>query len=97
LRWSVPTGLENPPPAQVIDPGRLVVKFLRFKNKVAVLERAKNLRGMYIFLNEDCPEAVRQRKALIPAMKAARACGDIAYICDDRLIVHPSLLEAWKS
>jgi hypothetical protein len=28
----------------------IVVKFLRFKDKVAVLERAKNLRGTYIFL-----------------------------------------------
>ena len=67
MRWSTPTGLENPPPAQVI-----VVKFLRFKDKVAVLGRAKNLRGMYIFLNEDYPEAVCQkRKELIPAMIAA--------------------------
>ena len=68
----------------------IVVKFLRFKDKVAVLERAKNLRETYIFLNEDYPEAVRQnRKELIPPMKATRVCGDIAYICFDRLIVHP--------
>ena len=71
-----------------------MVKFLRFKDKVAVLERAKNLRGTYIFLNEDYPEAVRQkRKELIPAMKAARAHADIAYICYGRLIAHPP---SWK-
>jgi hypothetical protein len=65
----------------------IVVKYLRFR--VAVLERTKNLSGTYIFLNEDYPEAVRQkRKELIPAMKAARERGDIAYICYDRLIVH---------
>ena len=64
-----------------------MVKFLRFKDNVAVLERAKNLRGTYIFLNKDYPEAVCQkRKNLIPAMKAARACGDIAYTRYDRLI-----------
>ena len=40
-------------------PRPIVVKFLRFKNKIAVLERAKNLRGTYIFLNEDYPEARR--------------------------------------
>jgi hypothetical protein len=45
---------------------------------------------MYSFLNKDYPEAVCQkRKDLIPAMKAVRACGDIAYIRYDRLIVHP--------
>ena len=72
------------------SPRAIVVKFLRFKGKVAVPERAKNLRGTYIFLNEDYPEAVRQkRKELIPAMKAARTRGDIAYILYDRLIVHP--------
>ena len=68
-------------------PRPIVVKF---KDKVAVLERAKNLRGTYIFLNEDYPEAVRQkRKELIPAMKAARVHADIACICYDRLIIHP--------
>ncbi|XP_071268190.1 transmembrane protein 150A-like [Salvelinus alpinus] len=68
----------------------IVVKFLGFKDKVAVLERAKNLRGTYIFLNKDYPEAVLPKRIeLIPAMKAARARGDIAYICYDRLIVHP--------
>jgi hypothetical protein len=67
-----------------------LVKFLRFKDKV-VLERAKNLRGTYIFFNKDYPDAVCQnRKKLIPAMNAARARGDIAYICYDKLIVHPT-------
>ena len=90
------TGLENPPPSQVT--GQIVVKFLKFKDKVAVLERAKNLRGTYIFLNEVYPEAVRQkRKELIPAIKAVRARGDIADICYDRLIVHlPRSLEEMR-
>ena len=71
-------------------PRPTVIRCLRFKDKVVGLERAKILRGTYIFLNEDYPEAVCQkRKELIPAMKAARACGDIAYILYDRLIVHP--------
>jgi hypothetical protein len=51
---------------------------VRFKDKMAVLERGKNLRGTNIFLNEE----------LIPDMKAARECEDIAYICNDKLIVH---------
>ena len=43
-------------------PRPIVVKFLSFKDKVAVLERAKNLRGKHIFLNEDYPEAVHQKR-----------------------------------
>ena len=71
-------------------PRSIVVKFLRFKDKVAVLDRAKNLRGTCIFFNKDYPEAVSQkRKELIPAMKADRMRGDIAYIRYDRFIVHP--------
>ena len=44
-------------------PRPIVLKFLRFKGKVAVLERLKNLRGTYIFLNEDYPEAVHQKRS----------------------------------
>jgi hypothetical protein len=78
----------KPTPGQGDRP-RLIVVFLVFKDKVEFLERAKNLRGMYIFLNEDYPEAGHQnRKELIPAMKATRAHGDIAYIRYDRFIVH---------
>ncbi|XP_064849647.1 myosin phosphatase Rho-interacting protein-like [Oncorhynchus masou masou] len=48
------------------SPRLIVVKSLRFKDKLAVLERAKNLSGTYIFLNEDYPEFVLQkRKELI--------------------------------
>jgi hypothetical protein len=35
------------------------------------------------------PSVHQKRKELIPAMKAARACGEIAYIRYDRFIVHP--------
>jgi hypothetical protein len=75
----------------------IVVKFLRLKNRAVVLEKANNLRGTYIFLNKDYLEAVRQkRKKLIPAMKADRAHGDIAYIRYDRLIVHPPSLKSGR-
>lgn len=40
-------------------PRSIEVKFLRLKDKVAVLERVKNLRRTNIFLNEDLSEAVR--------------------------------------
>lgn len=71
-------------------PRQIVVKFLRFKDKTAVMGRRNRLKGTNIFLNEDYPEAVHQkRKELVPAMKAERSKGNIAYIRYDRLIVHP--------
>jgi hypothetical protein len=46
---------------------------------MAVLQRAKNLRGTNIFLNKDISEAVQ----------SAREHRNNAYICYDRLSVHP--------
>lgn len=65
-----------------------MVRFL--KDKLAVLDEARNLKSSGIFINEDFPEAVQQKKkALLPAMKAARETGDIAYLSYNKLIVHP--------
>ncbi|KAJ8390585.1 hypothetical protein AAFF_G00101910 [Aldrovandia affinis] len=72
-------------------PRPIVIKFLRYKDKMAVLSKAKDLKGTNIYVNDDYTEAVKQkRRELIPAMKAARERGDIAYIRFDRLIVHPA-------
>lgn len=50
-----------------------MVKFLRYKDKMAVLGKTKDLKGTNIYVNENYTETVRQkRKELIPAMKAAR-------------------------
>jgi len=71
-------------------PRPIVAKFLRYKDKLEVLGKAKALKGTNIFINEDFPEAVRQkRKELLPAMRTARAEGKIAYLRNDKLIVHP--------
>ena len=71
-------------------PRPIMIKFLRYKDKMDVLGKAKDLKGTKIYVNEDYTEAVRlKRKELIPAMKAARERGDIAYIRHDKLIVHP--------
>ena len=86
LEWAHRTGK----PVASEKPRPIVVRFLRLKDKLAVLDKAKNLKGSGIFINEDFPEAVRQRrKELLPAMKAAREKGDIAYLRYDKLIVHP--------
>lgn len=66
-----------------------MVKFLRFKGRLAVLEKVKFLSGTNIFVNEDYSESVRQKcKELIPAMKEARKRGEIAYLGYDKFITH---------
>lgn len=73
---------ERPPP--------IMVRFLRGKDKPAVLDRLKKLQGIGIFINEDFPEAVRQkRKELHPGLNAARERSEIQYSKYDKLIVHP--------
>jgi len=87
LDWAHRTGKPVTPSEK---PRPIVVRFLRLKDKLAVLDKAKNLKGSGIFINEDFSETVRQRrKDLLPAMKAARERGDIAYLRYDKLIVHP--------
>ena len=77
------------PHGQGDKPRAIVVKFLRNKDKLAVLEKAKFLKGTNIFVNEDYSESVRlKRKELIPAMKEARQRGDIAYLRYVKLITH---------
>ncbi|KAK7922388.1 hypothetical protein WMY93_009290 [Mugilogobius chulae] len=64
------------PPARDDKPRPIVVRFLRFKDRNTVLEKAKYLKGSNIFINEDYSEVIRQkRKELIPAMKEARKRG----------------------
>lgn len=70
-------------------PRPLMVKFLRLKDRDVILNRAKMLKGLSIFINEDYPDSVRQRRReLLPKMKAARERGDIAFLRYDQLIVH---------
>ena len=68
----------------------IVIKFLRCKDKLEVFSKARALKGTDIFINEDFPEALQQKqKELLPAMRAAREKGEIAYLWYDKLIVHP--------
>lgn len=62
-------------------PRPIVFKFLRYEDKEAVREKAKYLKGTNIYVNEDFPEAVLQkRKEYLPAMRAARERREIAYL-----------------
>lgn len=58
-----------------------MVKFLMLKDRDRVLGNAKKLKGSNIFINEDYPDSVWQRrKELLPKMKAAIERGDIAFL-----------------
>lgn len=69
-------------------PRPIVVKFHRIKDRDTVLRSAKKLKGTRIYINEDYPEAVRQkRKELLPKMREARQRGDIAFLRYDKLVI----------
>lgn len=69
-------------------PRPVFVRFHRTKDRDLVLRNARKLKGTRIFINEDYPEAVRQRrKELLPKMKEARARGDIAFLRYDKLVI----------
>lgn len=71
-------------------PRPIVVKFLMRKDRTEILQRTRNLKGSRIYINEDFTEAVRRkRKELMPDLRAARERGDIAYLRQDKLIIHP--------
>lgn len=58
--------------------------------KSAVLQRANSLRETKIYINEDYTDPVRlKRKELLPKLRAARDRGDIAFLRQDKLIIHP--------
>lgn len=68
----------------------IVVKFLRLKDRSAILQRTKLLQGSKIFINEDFTDTVRRkRKELMSDMRTARERGDIAYLRQDKLIIYP--------
>lgn len=81
---------EQGPHTRSDRPRPIVVKLLRFKDKGTVLRKASKLRGTNIFINEDFPEAVRQRrKELLPKMMEARKNGLYAVLRYDKLITRP--------
>ncbi len=77
-------------PREGDKPRPVVIKLLRYKDRDAILQRAKSLKGTRIFINEDYTDTVRRkRKELMPELRAARERGDIAYLRNDKLIIHP--------
>lgn len=77
-------------PSEGERPRPVLIKLFRFKDREDILQRAKFLKATKIFINEDYTDAVRRkRRELMPELKAARERGDIAYLRNDKLIIHP--------
>ena len=76
-------------------PSPIVVKFVKYKDRLMILQRAKYLKGSKMYINEDYTDAVHhKRKDLMPKLKAARDRGDIAFLRHDKLMIHPCIWTA---
>lgn len=60
------------------------------KDKSAVLQCSRSLKGSGIYINEGFTDAIRRRRReLIPELKAARERVDIAFQRHDKLVIYP--------
>lgn len=70
----------------------IVIKFLRHKDKMTVLGKAKELKGTSVYMNDKYSEGVKQKhREFIPAMKAAREQGDIVDMTGSLFIPPPRM------
>lgn len=66
----------------------VVVRFMNFGDREAVLRNARKLKGTGIFINEDlCPASLEERKKQFPLLKKAREEGKVAFFRHTRLII----------
>jgi ribA/ribD-fused uncharacterized protein len=67
-------------------PRPIIIKFHWFGDRERVWHSKKELKGSNMFLNEDFPrEIIERRKTLWPVMKAARAAGHESFLNVDKL------------
>lgn len=75
----------------------LWLELSREDKKIEIIRAAKNLKGTKIWISEDLPKAIQdKRKALIPYLKSAREKGCRASIIYDKLRVEWSIIEKKK-
>ena len=64
----------------VTSPKPIKVRYLRYKDKVAVQQRAKLLKGTQIYITDDLSKRVRMiRKSQMAALTTARRAGKLAF------------------
>ena len=75
-------------------PRTIVVKFRNQEDKRIVLKNAKKLKGTNIFVNEQYPRSVEERrKKLRPILKRAKENGKNAWLTRDKLYIDNVLYE----
>ena len=67
-------------PTTPSKPRPIKVRFMRYEDKVEVQKHAKHLKGSTLYIADDLPKNVRRARQLqVPALKAARQEGKLAY------------------
>ena len=81
-------------------PRSVIAKFLRFKDREAILKNSRKLKGTNIYVNEDLCEASRaKRREQLPKLREARSLGKIAYFSHTKLIIkdRPQNPQDWNN
>ena len=69
-------------------PRPIIAKFLKYKDRDAVLKARRNLKGTRQTIREDFSERIlKKRKDLLPKLNEARNDGKIAYLSYDKLVI----------
>ena len=69
-------------------PRTMIVKFQWYGDRMRVWKARRNLQGTNIYLNEDFPKEIQQkRKILMPILKKAKSLGKEAFLNVDALII----------
>ena len=72
-------------------PRTIIVKFHWYGDRMAVWGLRKNLKGTNIFMNEDFPREIQERRRILtPIMKKARDMDKTAFLNVDSLIIEDS-------
>lgn len=79
-------------PRRESGPRPVVVRFLRFPDRQAVMRNVTKLRGSRIYINEDlCPASQAIKREKLPLLKQARNDGKIAYFSHTKLVIKDRL------
>ncbi|KAF2906016.1 hypothetical protein ILUMI_00160 [Ignelater luminosus] len=66
----------------------ILAKLSREKTKVRILKKVKNSKGSDVWIDEDYPKNIQERKELGPILKEAKSKGCKAYLKYNKLIIN---------
>lgn len=65
----------------------VLIRFLRYNTKIAVLKNKSKLKGLRIKIDEDYPPEVQERRKILwPELKRLREDGHVAYLMYDKIV-----------